>query len=58
MSILDEMNFNPYAFVAPKTKAEYLELLKEASRMIDEIDQNFQAIWDSCEEARKNPPKE
>jgi len=32
-----EMNFNINAFAKPTTKAEFLELVKEAHRAIDEI---------------------
>lgn len=33
------LNFNIHAFAAPQTKAEYLALAQEASRVLDEIGQ-------------------
>lgn len=34
---MDDLNFNIYAFVDPKTPLEYLALLDEAIRMMNEL---------------------
>lgn len=41
---MNEMNFNPYGFIAPKTKQEYIALLDEAIRMGKELN----AMWDEA----------
>jgi hypothetical protein len=35
--------FNPYAFIKPSTKREYLALLDEAIRMVDEFNDDLEA---------------
>lgn len=34
---MTNMKFNPYGFIAPKTKQDYIALLDEAIRMSDEL---------------------
>lgn len=41
---MNEMNFNPYGFIAPQTKQEYIALLDEAIRMGQELS----AMWDDA----------
>jgi hypothetical protein len=41
MSILDRMDFNPYAFVAPTTPQEYMALLDEGIRLMEQLNQQM-----------------
>lgn len=43
------MNFNPYAFVSPSNRAEYIELLDEAVMMAEELSE----LWDQVFDASK-----
>ena len=34
---MEKMNFNPYGFIAPKNRQEYIALLDEALHMAQEV---------------------
>lgn len=41
---MDDLKFNIYAFVAPKTRLEYLALLNEALRIAQELSDQIDEI--------------
>lgn len=51
---MKEMKFNPYGFIAPKTKQEYIALLDEAILMADDIAAQWDAIFNTAENSKKS----
>ena len=47
---MDDLKFNIYAFVAPTTRTEYLALLNEAIRIIDELSDQVDELLKAPEE--------
>ncbi len=43
---MNKMNFNPYGFIAPNNKQEYIALLDEALRMGKELNTMWKDAFD------------
>ncbi|WP_374697277.1 hypothetical protein LQZ44_11900 [Alcaligenes nematophilus] len=47
------MNFNPYGFIAPKTKQEYIALLDEAILMGQELNRMWETSFSYAQQEAK-----
>lgn len=47
------MNFNPSAFINPTSKADYIKLLDEALRMVDDLGEQWDQIFDEIKGEEK-----
>lgn len=50
MDIMDDLNFNIYAFVKPTTPEEYVALLNEALSELDSLSKHIDDVTNSLNE--------